>query len=42
MNLLNIEMWFTAISAFAIFCMLSGSEYTINDIMDLKKCIMTK
>jgi len=41
-NLLNIEMWFTAISVFAIFCMLSGSEYIINDIIDLKKCIMTK
>lgn len=37
MNLLNIEMWFTAISAFVIFCMLSGSEYIINDIIDLKK-----
>ena len=36
-NLLNIEMWFTAISAFVIFCMLSGSEYIINDIIDLKK-----
>ena len=37
MNLLNIEMWFTAISSFVIFCMLSGSEYIINDIIDLKK-----
>lgn len=37
MNLLNIEMWFTAISAFVIFCMLSGSEYILNDIVDIKK-----
>ena len=37
MNLLNAEMWFTIILAFLIFCALSGSEYIINDIMDLKK-----
>ena len=37
MNLLNTEMWFTIILAFLIFCALSGSEYIINDIMDLKK-----
>ena len=34
MNLLNIEMWFQIVFAFIIFCMLSGSEYIYNDILE--------
>ncbi len=30
LNLLNLQMWLNIIAAFAIFCMLSGSEYIIN------------
>ena len=37
LNLLNIEMWFQIVFAFMIFCMLSGSEYQYNDILDIEK-----
>jgi 4-hydroxybenzoate polyprenyltransferase len=36
-NIGNLEMWSIVISAFIIFCILSGGEYIINDIIDLEK-----
>jgi len=35
-NLSNVDMWFYITSAFVIFCLLSGSEYLLNDIIDRK------
>ncbi len=36
-NLLNLNLWIDVIAAFTIFCILSGSIYILNDILDLEK-----
>ncbi len=36
-NLLNLDLWINAITAFGVFCALSGSIYILNDIIDIEK-----
>lgn len=37
LNLFNLNFWVDSISAFVIFCILSGSIYILNDILDFEK-----
>ncbi|MDQ1282555.1 MAG: hypothetical protein QG666_344 [Euryarchaeota archaeon] len=36
-NLFSLEMWLSSLFAFAMFCLISGSVYLINDIKDVDK-----
>lgn len=37
LNLFNINMLLSVVFAFVLFCLLSGGEYIVNDILDIKK-----